>query len=83
MPKPRLPREAQSQGLQHDKKIPWLTRGMEANEDLDESGTMPFSGEDMVMTIYDGRPSLQVHHMSDPGPGAPTRCDWGCGDTWI
>jgi hypothetical protein len=56
---------------------------MEANEDLDESGTMPFSGEDTVMTIYDGRPSLQVHHMSDPGPGASTRCDWGCGDTWI
>jgi hypothetical protein len=34
-----------------------LTQAMEADEVLDEGGTMPFPGEDVVMMIYDGSPS--------------------------
>jgi hypothetical protein len=33
-----------------------LTRGMELDEDPGVSDTMPFPGEDAVMTFYDGRP---------------------------
>jgi hypothetical protein len=60
-----------------------LPRGMEADEDPDEGDTMPFPGEDAVMLIYDERPSLGVRHVSDLGPGALARCDWGCGDAGI
>jgi hypothetical protein len=44
---------------------------------------MPFPGEDVVMMIYDERTSLGVCHVSNPGPGAPTQCGWGCGDEGI
>jgi hypothetical protein len=37
-----------------------LTRGMGLNEVRDESDVMPFPGEDAVMRIYDGRPTLCV-----------------------
>jgi hypothetical protein len=48
--------------------------------EVDEGGAMPSPGEDTVMMIYDGHPSLGVCHMSDPGLGAPARHGWGCGD---
>jgi hypothetical protein len=60
-----------------------LTQAMEADEVLDEGGTMPFPGEDVVMMIYDGSPSPGVRHMSDPSLGAPAHCGWGCGDARI
>jgi hypothetical protein len=56
-----------------------LTRGMEADE-----GTMtPYPGEDVMMTIYDLRPSPRARHVSDLCLGAPVSCGWGCGDTRI
>jgi hypothetical protein len=57
-----------------------LTRGMEINDVPDEGGAMPFSREDMVMTIYDGRPSLGVYRVSNPSLGTPARYGWGCGN---
>jgi hypothetical protein len=33
-----------------------LTRGRELEENLGRSDAMPFSGEDAVMTVYDGHP---------------------------
>jgi hypothetical protein len=42
-----------------------LTRGMEVNKAPNEGDTMPFPGEDAVMTIYDGRTSPGMCHMSN------------------
>jgi hypothetical protein len=50
-----------------------ITQGMEVNEVPDEGDAMPFPGEDMVMMIYDGCPSLGVRHMSNSSPGSPAR----------
>jgi hypothetical protein len=33
-----------------------VTRGVELDEDTGGSDTMPIPGEDVVMTVYDGRP---------------------------
>jgi hypothetical protein len=35
---------------------------------------MPFLGEDEVMTIYDGQPSLWMCCMSNPSLGTPSHC---------
>jgi hypothetical protein len=51
-----------------------LTRGMEVGEVLDEGDMTPFPGQDAVMTIYDGRPSSGMHHVSNPRLGTPARC---------
>jgi hypothetical protein len=42
-----------------------LIRGMELDKVPDEGNAMPFPREDAVMTIYDGRPSLRMCHVSN------------------
>jgi hypothetical protein len=59
VPEPRLPHQAQAQGLWHVEEFHWLgslTRGMEVDEVPDEGDMTPFLREDMVMIICDGRP---------------------------
>jgi hypothetical protein len=56
-----------------------LTQGMEVDEVPDEGGATPLPGEDVVMMIYDGCPSLVVHHVPNPCTGTPTQCGWGVG----
>jgi hypothetical protein len=56
-----------------------LARGMEVDEVPDEGDTMTFPGEDVVMAIYDGRPSPGMRRMSNMSLGAPARCGWGAG----
>jgi hypothetical protein len=46
--------------------------------EADEGGATPFPREDMVMAIYDERPSSRVRHMSNPSPGAPAHYNWVC-----
>jgi hypothetical protein len=41
-----------------------LTRGVELNEDPGRSGMMSFPREDVVMTVYCGRPPPRRCHMS-------------------
>jgi hypothetical protein len=55
-----------------------LSRGMELDEVPDEVDAVPFPGEDAVMMIYDGRPSLGMHHMPSLSPGTLARYSWGC-----
>jgi hypothetical protein len=42
-----------------------ITQGVELNEDSNKGDMMPFPGEDAFMTIYVGRPSLGMHHVSN------------------
>jgi hypothetical protein len=53
-----------------------LARGLE----VDEGDTMPFFGEGMIMTIYDGFPSLGMRRVPNLSIGTPTRYSWGCRD---
>jgi hypothetical protein len=55
-----------------------LAQGMEVNEVPDEGNTTPFLGEDVVMTIYDGRPSPRMHHVCNPSIGTLGHYSWGC-----
>jgi hypothetical protein len=57
-----------------------FTQGMELNEVPNEGDMMPFPREDAVMTIYDGPPSPGVRLLSNPSPGTPAHCGWGCWD---
>jgi hypothetical protein len=57
-----------------------LARGMKVDEVPDEDDMMPFSREDAVMMIYDGRPSPGMRRMSNPSLGTPARCGWGSGN---
>jgi hypothetical protein len=56
------------------------SRSLARSMEIDEGDTAPFPGEDMVMMIYDGRPSPGMHRMSNPSLGTPARCDWGRGN---
>jgi hypothetical protein len=58
-----------------------LSQSMEVNEVPAEDEVAPFSGEDVVMMIYDRRPSSERRRMADPSLGTPARCGWGCGNT--
>jgi hypothetical protein len=40
----------------------------------DEGNTTPFPKEDMVMMIYDGRPSLGMCRVSNPSLGTLGHC---------
>jgi hypothetical protein len=60
-----------------------LTQSMELDEFPNEDNTMPFPGENVVITIYHGRPLPGMRHMSNPSPGAPTHYGWGHGDAWM
>jgi hypothetical protein len=63
-----------------------LTWGVELDEGPDGSDTMPFSDENVVMTVYEGHPPLppsRRRHISNPSPGAPTRCGWGHGGSGV
>jgi hypothetical protein len=51
-----------------------LTRGMELNKDSSERHTMPFSGEDVVMTVYGGSPPPGRCRVSNLSLGTPTCC---------
>jgi hypothetical protein len=55
----------------------FLTRGMEVEEDLGGSDTMPFPGEEAVMTVYDGRPSPGSRRVTNMSPGTLTHYGWG------
>jgi hypothetical protein len=48
------------------------TRGMELDEDLGGSNTMPFPRENAVMAVYRGHPPPGRHHVSKRSPGPPT-----------
>jgi hypothetical protein len=52
-------------------------RSMEVDEAPGEGDTTHSPGEDTVMTIYGGCPSLGMHHTFDPSLGIPSRCGWG------
>jgi hypothetical protein len=63
-----------------------LPGGMDLDEDPGGSDLMPFTGEDVVMTVYSGRLLLGRGCMSKLSPSPPTRCCWvrrgtGCKDT--
>jgi hypothetical protein len=60
-----------------------FTRGMELNEDLCRSDTMPFPGEDTVMTVYGGHFPLERCRVSKLSHGPPTHCSWGRRGTWV
>jgi hypothetical protein len=53
---------------------------MKLDEVPDEGDVTPFPEEDMIMTIYDGRPLLGMRRMSNPSSGTPACHGWGCGD---
>jgi hypothetical protein len=54
-----------------------LTRGMELDQNPGRSDMMPFPREDIVMTVYDGRPPPGRRHVSKLSTGTLTRCGWG------
>jgi hypothetical protein len=54
-----------------------LTQGIEFDEVPDKGDTMPFPRKDVVMTMYDGRPSPGMHHVSNPSLGTPALYCWG------
>jgi hypothetical protein len=54
-----------------------LTWGMEINDVPNEGDATPFSREDTVMTIYDGRPTMGMRRVSNPSPGIPAHNSWG------
>jgi hypothetical protein len=56
-----------------------LTQGMELDEDLGGSDTMPFPRENTVMMVHDGRPPLGRRHVSKLSFRPPTHCGWGMG----
>jgi hypothetical protein len=58
-----------------------LTRGVEVDELPNEGCATPFPREDAAMTIYYGRPSSRVRHVSDLSPGTPAHYGWGCRDS--
>jgi hypothetical protein len=55
-----------------------LVRGMEVDEVPDEGDMTPFLGEDAVMMIYDGRPTVGMCRVPNPSLGTPTCYGWGC-----
>jgi hypothetical protein len=56
-----------------------LTWGAELDEGPDGSDMMHFLEENVVLTVYRGRPTLGRHSVSNLSPRAPTHCDWGHG----
>jgi hypothetical protein len=58
-----------------------LTWGMELDDVLSESDTMPFSEEDVVVIVYGGCPTPRRCHMYNLSPETPTHCGWGHEDT--
>jgi hypothetical protein len=58
-----------------------LTRCMEVDEVPNEGDTTPFLGEDAVMMIYDGRPSLVMRHVYSPSLGSLAHYSWRCRNT--
>jgi hypothetical protein len=55
-----------------------FTHIMELNKDPSGSDTMPFLGEEAIMTIYGGCLTLERRRMTKRSLGPPTRCGWGC-----
>jgi hypothetical protein len=55
-----------------------LAQGMVVNEVPDEGDMMPFLREDVVMMIYDGRPSPGMRRVSNTCLGTLAHCGWGC-----
>jgi hypothetical protein len=55
-----------------------LTRSMKVDEVSDEGHTTSFPREDTFMTIYNGRPTLGMRHLSNPCLGTLARCGKGC-----
>jgi hypothetical protein len=53
---------------------------MVVDEVPNEGDTVPFLEEDTVMMIYDGRPPLEMRHMSNLSLGTPAHCEWGHGN---
>jgi hypothetical protein len=59
LPKPHLPRQAQTQGLQHEPSFMTsgsLTWGAEPDEGPDRSEATPFPEENTVMMVFGGCP---------------------------
>jgi hypothetical protein len=54
-----------------------LTRGAELDEALDGSDTMPFPGENAILTVYGGCPPLGRLLMSNLSPRALNHYGWG------
>jgi hypothetical protein len=54
-----------------------FTQGIELNEDLGGSNTIPFPEEDTVMTVCGGGLPLERRHMSKLCSRPPTHCGWG------
>jgi hypothetical protein len=54
-----------------------LAWGAKPDEGPDGSDTAPFPEENVVMTVFMGRPLLGRRCMSSLGPRIPTRCGWG------
>jgi hypothetical protein len=51
-----------------------LTQGTELDEDLGGSDMMPFLGENIVMTVYDGCCLPEKHHVSKLRHDLPSHC---------
>jgi hypothetical protein len=51
-----------------------LTRGTEVDEVPDEGDMMLILGQDVVMMIYDGRPSQGMRHVSNLSLGTSAHC---------
>jgi hypothetical protein len=49
-----------------------LPRGTEVIEAPIEDHTMPFPGEDVVMTVFERSSPLEKHRALDPSKGAPS-----------
>jgi hypothetical protein len=57
-----------------------LSWGMEIDEAPVEGDTVPFPGEDAVMTIFGSFPSLEKHRGLDPRKRTPSHNSQGWGD---
>jgi hypothetical protein len=60
-----------------------FTWGDEHDEGPDGSNTAPFPEENAVMTVFEGHPQWERHHMSSSGPRIPTRGGWGNGGSRV
>jgi hypothetical protein len=54
-----------------------LSWGVELDEGPDGSDTMPFNGENVVLTVYGGCPPLGRRRVSNISPRASTHYNWG------
>jgi hypothetical protein len=58
------------------KSLAWVTK---PNKGSDGSDAVPFPEENVVMTVFEGRPLVGRHRMSSLGPRIPTHGGWGRG----